>query len=29
MSADLFVGLLLAIAAIAYLANAMLRPEHF
>jgi K+-transporting ATPase KdpF subunit len=29
MSADLFVGLLLAIAALAYLAYAMLRPEHF
>jgi K+-transporting ATPase KdpF subunit len=29
MSADLFVGLILAIAALAYLAYAMLRPEHF
>ena len=29
MSADLLVGLVLAIAALAYLAYAMLRPERF
>jgi K+-transporting ATPase KdpF subunit len=29
MSADLFVGLLLAVAALAYLTYAMLRPERF
>jgi K+-transporting ATPase KdpF subunit len=29
MSPDLFVGLLLAVAALAYLTYAMLRPERF
>jgi K+-transporting ATPase KdpF subunit len=29
MNADLLVGLLLAIAALAYLTYAMLRPERF
>jgi K+-transporting ATPase KdpF subunit len=29
MTTDLFVGLLLAIAALAYLTYAMLRPERF
>jgi K+-transporting ATPase KdpF subunit len=29
MSADLLVGLVLAIAALAYLTYAMLRPERF
>ncbi|MDP9107081.1 MAG: potassium-transporting ATPase subunit F [Candidatus Eremiobacteraeota bacterium] len=29
MSADLAVGLVLTIAALAYLTYAMLRPEHF
>lgn len=29
MSADLVVGLLLAVAGLAYLTYAMLRPEHF
>jgi len=29
MTADLIVGLLLAVAALAYLTYAMLRPEHF
>ncbi|HWT06949.1 MAG TPA: K(+)-transporting ATPase subunit F [Xanthomonadales bacterium] len=29
MSADLAVGLVLAVAALAYLAYAMLRPERF
>ena len=29
MSADLFVGLMLAIAALVYLTYAMLRPERF
>jgi K+-transporting ATPase KdpF subunit len=29
MSADLIVGLVLTVAALAYLTYAMLRPEHF
>ena len=29
MTADLVVGLILAVAALAYLTYAMLRPEHF
>ncbi len=29
MSADLVVGLVLAVAALVYLTYAMLRPEHF
>jgi K+-transporting ATPase KdpF subunit len=29
MTTDLFVGLLLAVAALAYLTYAMLRPERF
>ncbi len=29
MSADLIVGLVLAVAALVYLTYAMLRPEHF
>ena len=29
MTADLLVGLILAVAALAYLAFAMLRPERF
>jgi K+-transporting ATPase KdpF subunit len=29
MTLDLIVGLLLAVAALAYLTYAMLRPEHF
>jgi len=29
MTTDLLVGLVLAIAALAYLTYAMLRPEHF
>jgi K+-transporting ATPase KdpF subunit len=29
MTTDLLVGLLLAVAALAYLTYAMLRPEHF
>ena len=29
MSADLVVGLVLTVAALAYLTYAMLRPEHF
>lgn len=29
MTADLVVGLLLAVAALVYLTYAMLRPEHF
>jgi K+-transporting ATPase KdpF subunit len=29
MNLDLIIGLLLAVAALAYLTYAMLRPEHF
>ncbi len=29
MTIDLLIGLLLALAALAYLTYAMLRPEHF
>jgi K+-transporting ATPase KdpF subunit len=29
MTADLIVGLVLAVAALVYLTYAMLRPEHF
>ena len=29
MSADLIIGLVLTVAALAYLTYAMLRPEHF
>jgi K+-transporting ATPase KdpF subunit len=29
MTADLIVGLILAVAALVYLTYAMLRPEHF
>ena len=29
MNLDLVIGLLLAVAALAYLTYAMLRPEHF
>jgi len=29
MNADLIVGLVLTVAALAYLTYAMLRPEHF
>jgi K+-transporting ATPase KdpF subunit len=29
MTTDLLVGLVLAVAALAYLTYAMLRPEHF
>jgi K+-transporting ATPase KdpF subunit len=29
MTADLIIGLILAVAALVYLTYAMLRPEHF